>query len=132
MAVAMGHNLPPLRGEDKGDQGGSRTAPRSCAEWMRSFGVRKLAAAFLSAGLLAGSFNSSTIPSQQTGWYHKSQPACWLVSKRQQAAALQSGLRPHKHWVRGTGLLQRLNRYPAAFAAELKSRMNPQPYVVFY
>ncbi|MGD1104472.1 MAG: hypothetical protein ABSA59_20705, partial [Terriglobia bacterium] len=46
--------------------------------------------------------------------------------KRQQAAALQSGLRPHKHWVRDTGLLQHISRDPAALAAELESRIIPQ------
>jgi hypothetical protein len=35
---------------------------------MQSFGVRQLAAAFLSASLLAGTFHLSTSSSQQAGW----------------------------------------------------------------
>ena len=57
---------------------------------------------------------------------HNSQPASWLTPKRQQAAALQSGLRPHKHWVWDTGLLQHINRNLAGFAAEFESRITPQ------
>ena len=64
--------------------------------------------------------------SRQFRLEHKSQPASWLKPKRQQAAALQSGLRPHKHWVRDTGLLQHISRDPAALAAELESRIIPQ------
>ncbi len=37
--------------------------------WMRSFGVRQLAAAFLLASLLVGIFNSSPNSSQQAGWW---------------------------------------------------------------
>jgi predicted 2-oxoglutarate/Fe(II)-dependent dioxygenase YbiX len=57
---------------------------------------------------------------------HNSQPASWLAPKRQQAAALQSGLRPHKHWVWDTGLLQAISRNPATFAAALEKRITPQ------
>jgi len=45
---------------------------------------------------------------------------------RQQAAALQSGLRPHKHRVWDTGLLQHINRNPATLAADMESRLTPR------
>jgi hypothetical protein len=55
----------PLHVADNGDKGGSRTAPTSCGVWMRSFGVRQLAAAFLPASLFAAISTRAQIPASK-------------------------------------------------------------------
>ena len=82
----------PLHVADNGDKGGSRTAPTSCGVWMRSFGVRQLAAAFLPASSLAGISTRAQIPASKLAGV-KAAASCRTPKRAASAQALGVGHR---------------------------------------
>ncbi len=69
--------------------------------FVRSFGVRQLAAAFRPAILLADFRMRIQCPPRRLNLEENRPPARWLVIKRQQASALQSFARPYGLWEEG-------------------------------